>query len=245
MELRTVGLDDLRQQLDVDRIDAELSGFVARHVRGHMYGQTVDRCARLAQTERQAGGKAITHGSAKQRCRIRAPIAAERLRLVEEDGCRTDGYIAASATMRVRIAGLVPVINAAGETMAQAETVTVFNDMCVMAPHTLVAPAITWRTIGADAAEATFTNGGHTIRAVLEFNEAGALVNFRSDDRYQISPDGKTMKRVPWSTPLRHYRPFGSARLSSGGEARWHEADRDYAYIEFDLDDVQYNVSSR
>ncbi len=120
-----------------------------------------------------------------------------------------------------------------------------FNDMCVMAPHTLIEPSIAWRSIDARTAEATFTNASHTIRAILEINEAGKLVNFRSNDRFQASLDGKTMTRMPWSTPLRRYRPFGKVRLASGGEGRWHEPNREYAYIELTVDDVQYNVSSQ
>ena len=85
----------------------------------------------------------------------------------------------------------------------------------------------------------------HTIRADLSFNEAGELTNFWSDDRYQTSPDGKSVKKVRWSTPLLGYRSCGPIRLTSGGEARWHESSGDYAYIELTLDDVQYNVPSR
>jgi hypothetical protein len=71
------------------------------------------------------------------------------------------------------------------------------------------------------------------------------LTNFWSDDRYQTAPDGKSVKKVRWSTPLARYRSFGSVRLTSGGEGRWHEPDSDYAYIELTFDDVQYNVPPR
>jgi hypothetical protein len=64
--------------------------------------------------------------------------------------------------------------------MTQAETVTLFNDMCIMALGTLVDPAIAWETVDAQIARATFTNEGHTIRAELSFNETGELMNFWS-----------------------------------------------------------------
>ena len=87
-------------------------------------------------------------------------------------------------------------------------------------------------------ANASFTNAGHTIRAKLSFNEAGELTNFWSDDRYQTSPDGKSVKKVRWSTPLGGYRSFQGVRLASGGEAKWHETDREYTYVELTFDDV-------
>jgi hypothetical protein len=154
-------------------------------------------------------------------------------------------YVGPSASMTVKAAALVPVVQVSGPEMDQGETVTMFNDMCVMAPATLIDPAIAWEPIDARTARARFTNAGHTIRAELSFNEAGELTDFRSDDRYQTSPDGKSVKKVRWSTPLADYRPFGPVRLASGGEAQWHEPSGDYTYIELTLDDVQYNVHSR
>jgi hypothetical protein len=154
-------------------------------------------------------------------------------------------YVGPSATMRVKAARLVPVANASGNEMDQSETVTMFNDMCVLAPATLINPAITWEPVDARTARATFANASHTIRSEVLFNEEGELTNFWSDDRYQDSADGKNVRKVRWSTPLRPYRSFGSVRLASGGEARWHEPGGEYAYIELTIDEVEYNVRSR
>jgi hypothetical protein len=151
-------------------------------------------------------------------------------------------YVGPSATMVVKAAALVRVAEASGDEMTQAETVTLFNDMCVMAPATLIDPAIAWEEVDARTARAVFTNAGHTIRAELSFNDAGELVNFWSDDRYQTSPDGTGNTRVRWSTPIGGYRSFGSVRLASEGEGRWHEPDGEYTYIQITIDDVQYNV---
>lgn len=154
-------------------------------------------------------------------------------------------YVGPAATMRVEAAALVPVVDVSGDEMNQGETVTMFNDMCVMAPATLINPAIVWEPVDARTARASFTNASQTIRAELSFNEAGELTNFWSDDRYQTSPDGKTVKKVRWSTPLGRYRSFGPVRLASGGEGRWHEPANEYAYIELTLDEVHYNLHSR
>jgi hypothetical protein len=47
-----------------------------------------------------------------------------------------------SATMTVKAAALVRVVQVSGSEMDQGETVTMFNDMCVLAPATLIDPAI-------------------------------------------------------------------------------------------------------
>jgi hypothetical protein len=147
-------------------------------------------------------------------------------------------YVASDATMRVKVAALVPVLDVSGWEMTQSETVTLFNDMCFMAPGTLIGASIAWQPVDARTARASFTNAGHTILAALEFNDSGELVNFWSDDRSQASSDGKTLKKARWSTPLGDYRSFGSVRLASRGEARWQESSREYSYIEMELDDV-------
>jgi hypothetical protein len=160
-------------------------------------------------------------------------------------GLPADGYhryVGADATMRVKALGLVPVANAAGPEMTRAETVTLFNDMCLMAPATLIDPRIGWEARDARTVRATFAHAGHTIRADLVFDDAGALVDFRSDDRRRASLDGGTLQAVPWSTPIRSYQAVGPFRLMQAGEGRWHDPTRDYAYIELQLDDVQYNV---
>ncbi len=150
-------------------------------------------------------------------------------------------YVGPSATMRVRAAGLMTIATAAGDEMNQSETVTMFNDMCVLAPATLVEPSIAWEDADAHVVRAKFTNAGRAIRADLVFGETGELIDFRSDDRYQLLPDGSS-RRVRWSTPVHSYRPFQSVRLASCGEARWHQADGEYAYIELAIDDVRYDV---
>jgi hypothetical protein len=186
------------------------------------------------------------------------PITAEQYNFVDPPArlCYLNGsmltipvqgyhrYVGSSAVMNVKAAALVPVVAVSGEEMTQGETVTMFNDMCVLAPATLIDPAIMWDAVDTSTARASFTNAGHTIRAELSFNEGGELTDFRSDDRYQTAADGKSVNKVRWSTPLGRYRPFERVRLASGGEARWHQPDGEYAYIELTFDDVQYNVRS-
>ena len=153
-------------------------------------------------------------------------------------------FVDSSASMRVKAAAVAPIITAGGDDMTQSETVTLFNDMCLMAPATLIDQAIEWTAVDSRTVRARFTSGARTIQADLIFNDAGELTDFVSDDRYQMLAGGTT-KRVRWSTPLGDYRRYGAVRLASAGEGRWHEAAGEYAYIELTIDDVQYNVRPR
>ena len=153
-------------------------------------------------------------------------------------------FIGPSATMRVKIASIVTMVDAKGQVMDEAETVTLFNDLCVMAPGALIDRGIQWQEIDAHTVSASFTNLSHTVRAVFSFNELGELTNFVADGRGAMSADGKSVTKMRWSTPLSDYREFGLHRLPSHGEGIWHAPAGDYSYLRFDLDAIQYNVAS-
>lgn len=153
-------------------------------------------------------------------------------------------YAGTAASMQVRVFDRVPVTSASGPEMTMAETVTMFNDMCVLAPATLIDPGIQWEPVDETRTLATFVNAGHTIRAELSFNDLGELVNFWSNDRRKSEADG-SMRAVPWSTPMRDYRPFGHARLGSRGMAIWHQHDGPLAYVEIEVDEIAYNIAHR
>jgi len=146
------------------------------------------------------------------------------------------------ATMQVKILGAFPIVDARGEEMDRSEAVTLFNDMCILAPGTLVEPGIMWESVDERTVRARFTNGEHTISATLLFGDDGLLVNFISEDRLRASSDGKAFTRLRFSTPVRDYRDFGAMRLAAHGEARWLLPEGEFTYGEFDLQDISYNV---
>ena len=148
-----------------------------------------------------------------------------------------------SATMRVRLLSLVPLANASGPELNRAETVTLFNDLCLLAPAALVDPAIRWDPIDPNSVRAHYTVGSSTISAVLSFNDAGELVDFVSEDRMVASPDGRQFTRRRWSTPVSHYRTFGQRRVSTRGQGLWHRPESDFVYIELELTDLQTNAN--
>lgn len=145
------------------------------------------------------------------------------------------------ATMQVKVAGLVTIVDAHGDEMDRAEAVTLFNDMCLLAPATLIDSRIQWAPEDARSARARFTHGGHIVASTLVFGEDGLLVDFVSDDRLR-SADGKTFTRQRFSTPVRDYRAYGPLRLAAHGDARWHPPEGAFTYGEFELVEVALNV---
>jgi Family of unknown function (DUF6544) len=151
-------------------------------------------------------------------------------------------YKCSSASMQIKLAHIFHVADANGEKMTKGETVTLFNDMCVLAPSTLVDTTIRWTEIDSLTVGAQFTNKGITISAVLSFNRKGELVNFSSNDRY-LSEDGESYTRLPWSTPLSNYKDFGGRKIASCAEAIWHTPGGDFSYAKFVLSSLEYNCT--
>ena len=149
-------------------------------------------------------------------------------------------FVGANATMVVKAAGVIPVVRASGPAMDRGETVTMFNDLCVMAPAALVSAAVNWTLVDDHRVRGQFTNAGQTIAADLMFNDESELVDFHSDDRYAISASGDA-RQLHWSTPLGSYKQFGAVRLASQGAGRWHESTGAYDYIQLTIDEVVYN----
>ena len=112
-----------------------------------------------------------------------------------------------NAFMDIRLLSLIKVQYQSGKEMGIAETVTFFNDMCCIAPATLIDKRIQWLEVDNDKMKAEFTNNNITISAWLQFNDKGELINFISEDRY--APDeNNTLKRLRWSTPMKEYKVF-------------------------------------
>ncbi|MCU0624635.1 MAG: hypothetical protein MUF53_12355 [Gemmatimonadaceae bacterium] len=147
-------------------------------------------------------------------------------------------YADLAARMLIRVAGVYDVVDASGETFTRAETVTMLNDLCIMAPAALVDPRLTFTAVNDTSAQVTFVNGPHRVTATLVFDRTGDLADFWSDDRHALPDDGHR-----WSTPLRGYRDFGGMRLAGEGDATWHYADKpSWTYGRFVMRTIRYNV---
>jgi hypothetical protein len=149
-------------------------------------------------------------------------------------------YTKAQASMLIKALGLIKVVDSRGPEMRISDTTTMFNDMCLMAPATLIDNRIRWETIDPVTVKATFEIYDTKISATLYFNEKGELINFISDDRYMIKMDN-TSRKGRWSTPVKDYKDYNGIKLGSYGEATWLWPEGDYCYGKFNVKNVEYN----
>jgi hypothetical protein len=150
------------------------------------------------------------------------------------------------ATMRGKVLSLVPVLNGKGPQMDRSETVTLFNDMVVLAPAALVDAPVSWTELSPTSVRASYTRGGVAITADLFFDPDGKLVDFVSHDRSRASSDGKSFTVLPWNTPISHYSNLHGRYVAVEGTAMWDASPPEghFAYIEITIDDLAYNVTT-
>jgi hypothetical protein len=146
-------------------------------------------------------------------------------------------YTRGAATMDIRLFGLYSIVKQSGEILDKTETVTLFNDMCLMAPATLIDKRIQWEEIDGTRTKATYTNRGISITAILFFNEQGQLIDFVSEDRTEIND----MKRYPFSTPVSSYKNIQGVNVMTHGETIYEYPDGKFTYGRFELKSIEYN----
>lgn len=149
-------------------------------------------------------------------------------------------YREESATFTVRVASTVNMVDLSGPEISAAETVTVLNDMCLMAPGALLDSRLTWSDLDDRAARVHFTNGPHRVRATLQFNDDDELINFWSDDRPDSSNGHFTPMR--WSTPVSEHGDFGGMHLLRRGGAVYERPEGPFMYGDFTLSTIEFDV---
>lgn len=151
-----------------------------------------------------------------------------------------------TATMRVKLLSLFTMVDASGPEMDRGETVTVFNDLVVMAPGAIVDASVKWTAIDARHVRGEFTDGDQTVSAVLTFDAEHDLVDFVSEDRTPPPADGKPFTHRGWSTPIAGHQETDGHRVITTGEVVWHapQPEGSFTYLEFHLDAISYNAGA-
>ena len=147
-------------------------------------------------------------------------------------------YVDGAATFQVRIVGLISMVDKHGVGLTNDETVTLMNDVLVMAPAAVLDLPFTFETTGERSLRATFRNAEYTVSAVLTFDGAGDLVGFASADRAHDREGGP----ATWSTPISRYRKVDGIRTGAHGDTNWIEPSGEWTYGRFDITSIAYNV---
>jgi hypothetical protein len=151
-------------------------------------------------------------------------------------------YREESATFRVRVASVKDMVDLSGPPISAAETVTVLNDLCLMAPGALVDERLSWTPVDDRSAVVRFRNGPHDVSATLVI-DGDRLVDFVSDDR----PEAGSGRFEParWRTPMTRTGTLaGGLRLGIEGHAVYERPDGPFAYADMTIRSIDYDVAA-
>ncbi|MGL4743850.1 MAG: DUF6544 family protein [Dermatophilaceae bacterium] len=169
----------------------------------------------------------------------RRGIPVEVLHIYDHEGAR----------MRAALLSVATVAEASGPRMDRAETVTLLNDLVVLAPGAIPSAPVRWEAVDDRHVRGRMTVGAVTVAATLVFNAVHDLVDFVSQDRLRALDGGAAFVRQPWSTPLSGYAFTGPGgrRVATYGEGRWQAPppEGEHTYVEVVVDAVRYLPRSR
>ncbi len=149
-------------------------------------------------------------------------------------------YVDGAATFQVRVAGVVPMVNESGAAITHDETVTLMNDVLVLAPGAVLDLPFSFETADDRTVRATFRNAGFAVGATLTFDADGDLVGFTSADRAHDRKAGAAV----WSTPISHYAEVDGIRVGTHGDANWIDETGEWTYGRFVIRSLAYNVEA-
>lgn len=148
-------------------------------------------------------------------------------------------YLDGAATFEVRVAGLIPVVDKSGPGITHDETVTMMNDVLVLAPAAVLDLPFSFEPLGERSLRATFRNAGYTVSADLTFDASGDLIGFVSSDRAHDREGGP----ATWSTPISGYAEVDGIRIGTLGDANWIDRTGEWTYGRFRITSIAYNVT--
>jgi len=150
-------------------------------------------------------------------------------------------YADAVASMQVKVLSVSTVLDASGPELDRGETVTLFNDLVVLAPGAIVGAPVEWTSMDDRQVRGTFTNGGHTVTAVLTF-DGDRLVSFASEDRVRPFGDGTVLTPQPWSAALAGHTDEAGDHVITSGVGRWRDPKGWFTYIEMEFEDIDLDL---
>jgi hypothetical protein len=151
-------------------------------------------------------------------------------------GRARDMYRDGRGHMLVKVASLIPVVDAVGEETDQAAMMRYLSEM-VWFPAAFLEDNVSFEAVDDRSVRVTLTDQGRTATATLFFDSEGRLTDFVAK-RYR----GEKWGLGTWSTPITGYGEFEGLRLPVQGKALWKLPEGDLEYFNVTVTEIRYGV---
>ncbi len=152
-------------------------------------------------------------------------------------GRATDSFRDGSGRMKVKLLGLINVIDAEGPGIDQGSLLRWLNET-MWFPASWATDVIRWTPVDDDSAIGAVTVGDLTVSARFVF-AGGRFVNFHAD-RHRDLGDGES-ELTPWSTPIREHANLAGLDLPASGAGVWTLPEGEFEYIQIRATRVEYD----
>ena len=150
-----------------------------------------------------------------------------------------DRWVDGEASMRMRLLGLVPVVNASGPELAQGAMLRWLGEI-IWFPQAARSPRIAWEAVDDESARATLTAGGRSAAETFVFGADGRPVELRAD---RFNDQRKAI--LPWVNRNEEFGELAGLRVPTAGEALWVYETGESPYIRWRITRLDLDVPER
>ena len=142
-----------------------------------------------------------------------------------------DAYIGGQGSLRVRLLGLLGVVNATGPDIDRAEALRYLAELPWAPDAILGNPEIAWHMPDDSHAEAALDVGGNRAVVRFRFDAAGDIIEVYAPTRPTTDDQGNPAT-CPWQGYFRDYRMIGPRRVPAEAEAGYIRPEGYRAYFQ-------------
>jgi hypothetical protein len=156
---------------------------------------------------------------------------------VRIDAC--DSLLAGRGNMLVKLASLIPIVNAQGAEIDQGARLRWLAE-CAWFPYGWLAESVRWEPIDGHLARVSLRGNGLPATAAIEVDDDGKLVRLRAN-RYRDTGGGQAVL-TPWTGVYTEYQAFNGFRVPTFVDVAWELQAETFSYARFKISTLEYNV---
>lgn len=155
-----------------------------------------------------------------------------------------DAYVDGEGLMSAAVFGLFPVVQITdGEGTARGELMRFLAETPWYPTLLLPGNGVNWRDIDDRTAEASLTDGRHTVRMTFGFNADDLLSEVRAEARDRLVAGRR--ESSPWHGRFWDYRNYQGILVPTAGEVAWVLPDGEKPYWRGRLQTIQFDFTTR
>lgn len=151
-----------------------------------------------------------------------------------------DRFVDGQGKMLIKLASLIPVVNAKGDEMDQGTMVRFLSEI-IWFPSAALSDYIEWEQVNETIARATFTYNGKQVVGDFCIDQQGKVTQFTAKRFREVS--GKYSLDT-WTVKMGAYKEFQGYVIPSEGTVIWELDSGDFEWYRLTIEDIEYNKSN-